>query len=76
MTDRIIINITALAKQLGYRSNTSIYTLLNTDPTFPRPFEIAKKNLWFQDEIDVWSSTRIENAAKTRKEYAGGASYG
>ena len=76
MTDREIINITDLAKQLGYRSKTSIYTLLNKDPSFPKPFEIGMKNLWFQDEIDVWKTNRIENAAKTRKTYAGGGSYG
>ena len=39
-------------------SKTTIYELMHTDPSFPRPVKIGKATAWRSDEVIAWMDNR------------------
>lgn len=37
---------------------TTIYELMHTDPSFPRPVKIGKATAWRSDEVIAWMDNR------------------
>ncbi len=39
-------------------AESTLWRLLKTDQSFPRPFQVGGHRRWFLDEIETWVATR------------------
>jgi prophage regulatory protein len=44
-------------------SRSAIYSLMDRDPTFPRPITMGRSIAWIDNEIDEWIKSRMANRA-------------
>ncbi|BCG08776.1 GIY-YIG nuclease family protein [Buttiauxella agrestis] len=54
----MFLNLSEVARRLGIGRN-SLYNLLATDESFPRPVQVTKsRQHWLSDDVDAWSLSR------------------
>ncbi|MFG0648075.1 AlpA family phage regulatory protein [Leclercia adecarboxylata] len=62
----MFLNKSALAAYIGVGRNT-VYDLITTDPTFPKPVVLAgEREQWLDAAIDAWAQARSDEAQKTK----------
>ena len=54
----ILLDVGAVKRTTGYRSATSIYTLM-AEHGFPKPISIGRTKRWIESEIQAWIADRV-----------------
>lgn len=60
-TQTVLIDINQVKARIGFKSTTSVYTLMQTQG-FPKPVGIGNRTKrWVESEVQDWIRSEIEN---------------